>query len=452
MQIIQKPSGNTMKILGKPKASADGFRWMTYVLSREIEDGVLLFHTLTRELLLLTPEEYAEADAVPELREKWFRVPQKLDDRKYADQVRFVQTALRKKPKHIVGYTIFTTTDCNARCFYCFEAGGTRIPMTEETAHKAAAYMADHCGGKKIGIGWFGGEPLFNMPVIDIICSDLVAKGIEYNSSMISNGYLFDDAAVKQAVNLWKLNHVQITLDGTEEVYNRSKAYIYKDGKSPYQVVMANIGRLLNAGIGVTVRLNIDGYNADNLMLLADELFARFAGNKRFQVYSYPLYEFYGERARERTEETRSTLYEKQKSLTEKLKGYGIAERQRLNRSLKLNNCMADSGSHLTILPDGKLGLCGLHAHDDSIGHLDSEDFDTQLVQEYQERCDPIEACKTCVYYPECIRLKKCTELKDCLPEMRDVHRQNLLDGMQNAYISWQRKIETDEEENLPIC
>lgn len=306
-----------------------------------------------------------------------------------------------------------------ARCFYCFEAGGFHINMSAETAHKAAAYMADHCGGKKVGIEWFGGEPLFNKPVIDIICSDLAAKGIEYSACMISNGYLFDDATVKQAVNLWKLNHVQITLDGTEEVYNRSKAYIYKDGKSPFQVVMANIGRLLDAGIGVSVRLNIDDYNADNLMLLADELSAQFAGKRRFQVYSHTLYEFVGERARVRTEDNRCKLYEKQKSLCRKLETCGIGLKQGLSRNLKLNHCMADSGSHLTILPDGKLGLCGLHDHDDFIGHLDHEGFDTQLVQDYRERCEPIEACRTCFYYPECLRLKKCIELKECFPELR---------------------------------
>lgn len=352
MQTILPPSENTLKILGKPKNSENGYRLMKYVLTKPCDDGVLLFNVLTREMLLLTNEEYTSADKLQELRDKWFMVPQTLDDKKYADQVRFIRKTVHKKPEHITNYIIFTTTDCNARCFYCSEAGGSRIHMSTETAHKAAAYVADHCGGKSVCIEWFGGEPLFNKSVIDIICNDLTAKGVEYISTMISNGYLFDDATVKQAVNLWKLNNVQITLDGTEEVYNRSKAYIYKDGKSPYQVVMANIGRLLDAGIGVSVRLNIDDYNADNLMLLADELSARFAGKKRFQVYSHTLYEFLGERARVRTEENRCKLYEKQKSLRQKLEMCGIGQKLRLRQTLKLNHCMADSGNSLTILPD----------------------------------------------------------------------------------------------------
>lgn len=166
MQTILPPSGNTIKILGKARSAEHGLRWMTYVLAQPVEGGVLVFHTLTRALLLLTPEEYAAPDNLPELRSSWFRVPQEMDDMKYADQVRFIRRTMWKEPEHITSYTIFTTTDCNARCFYCYEMGRSRIPMSAETAHKAAAYIAAHCGGEKVHLHWFGGEPLFNKQVI----------------------------------------------------------------------------------------------------------------------------------------------------------------------------------------------------------------------------------------------------------------------------------------------
>lgn len=140
MQTILPPSGNTIKILGKARSAEHGLRWMTYVLAQPVEGGVLVFHTLTRALLLLTPEEYAAPDNLPELRSSWFRVPQEMDDMKYADQVRFIRRTMWKEPEHITSYTIFTTTDCNARCFYCYEMGRSRIPMSAETAHKAAAF------------------------------------------------------------------------------------------------------------------------------------------------------------------------------------------------------------------------------------------------------------------------------------------------------------------------
>lgn len=45
MQTILPPSGNTMKILGKPKPAEHGLRWMTYVVAQPVEGGVLVFHT-----------------------------------------------------------------------------------------------------------------------------------------------------------------------------------------------------------------------------------------------------------------------------------------------------------------------------------------------------------------------------------------------------------------------
>ena len=80
MQTILPPSGNTIKILGKARSAEQDLRWMTYVLAQPVEGGVLVFHTLTRALLLLTPEEYAAPDNLPELRDGWFRVPQEMDD------------------------------------------------------------------------------------------------------------------------------------------------------------------------------------------------------------------------------------------------------------------------------------------------------------------------------------------------------------------------------------
>ena len=63
MQTILPSSGNTIKILGKARPAEQGLRWMHYVLAQPVDGGVLVFHTLTRALLLLTPEEYAAMTA-----------------------------------------------------------------------------------------------------------------------------------------------------------------------------------------------------------------------------------------------------------------------------------------------------------------------------------------------------------------------------------------------------
>ncbi|MGN0691330.1 MAG: radical SAM protein [Oscillospiraceae bacterium] len=452
MQTILPPSENTLKILGKPKVSENGYRLMKYVLTKPCDDGVLLFHVLTREMLLLTDEEYKSSDKLQELRDKWFMVPQALDDKKYADQVRFIRKTIHKKPEHTTGYTIFTTTDCNARCFYCYEMGRSRIPMSEETAHKTAAYIADHCGGKKVKLSWFGGEPLFNKQVIDIICGDLSERGIEYRSSIISNGYLFDEETVRKAVDLWNLNWVQIALDGTEEVFNRSKAFIYKDGQSPYRIVMANIGRLLDAGVRVFVRMNMDEHNAENLFELADELHKRFADKKGLYAYSHVLFEFSGSKERVRAEEERRRIYEKQRQLSERLYSYGLKMHRGLKKVMPVNMCMADSGNSLTILPGGELGLCEHYSEDNFVGHIDSEVLDGKMVQSFRETWEQIDDCAECFYYPACIRLKKCLEQKECYPEMREDTKQSILDSMQETYEKWLKNENEDEDDRPELC
>lgn len=294
VETIQEPVSNVLKILGEPKAAPDGWRWTNHLVFQEVGEGTLAFNTLTRELALLSPEEFGSPDECLELQERWFRVPASTDDKSSADLVRLVLESLHQRPEHVTTYHVFTTMDCNARCFYCYEKDRARPTMSVGTAHKTADYIVRHCGGNKVRLAWFGGEPLYNAQVIDLICNDLVERGIGYESSMISNGFLFDEKLIKRAAELWRLRQIQITLDGTEGVYNAVKRYVDAGEKSPYQVVLANIRGLLDAGVRVIVRLNVSRANAKNLLALVDDLEARFAGARLLSVYCAMTSEFDG--------------------------------------------------------------------------------------------------------------------------------------------------------------
>ena len=91
--------------------------------------------------------------------------------------------------------------------------------MTAKTARDVVRYITQTSQPESdIFIGWFGGEPTYNMEVMDIITQGVIASGRRVHSSMISNGYLFSKEVCEKAVNDWFLQHVQITLDGTEEI------------------------------------------------------------------------------------------------------------------------------------------------------------------------------------------------------------------------------------------
>lgn len=441
MENIIKADSTVLDILGKAKSSNAGYRLMKYCIAHNVPEGVLLFHVLTREMLMLTPEEYDQILELDYLKEKWFVIPENLNEKEYADLVRWVCRSLDKKNSYITNYTILTTTECNARCFYCYEKGCKKVTMSAETADKVAVFMKEQCGQNLVNISWFGGEPLVNFQVIDQITEKLQSEGISFSCSMISNGYLFDDEMVERAVDQWKLKKVQITLDGTEEVYNRSKAYVY-DEESAYQVVLGNIERLLNAGIRVTIRLNMNLKNAENLMKLADELAVCFSNKKKPTVYAHLIYEDQVKWDEYYTDEELKKLYDMMEMLEEKLSEYELfAElKQGLRKSLKIRNCMADNGRSLVVLPDGHLGLCEHYTETNLIGHIDSEDRDQNLIAEWKELDDEITECADCFYFPECIRLRKCPGLEKCSEFERQQIQCKVKRAMMNEFKYWNIK------------
>ncbi len=439
MNIISSANETVLTILGKPKAAASGYRLLHFCAESKVDEGVLLFNLLTRELILLSEEEYSNLTELDYLKAHWFVVPQETKDKEYADLVKWVLKTQKKKSDAITSYTIFTTTDCNARCFYCFELGRSRIPMSKETALKVVQYIKNHCGGQKVKLAWFGGEPLFNMEVIDIICDGLRQEGIEYRSTMISNGYLFDDTAVQKAVESWNLERVQITLDGTEAVYNKAKAYIYKEG-NPYQIVLDNIGRLLDASITIQIRLNMDLYNYKDLLLLIDELAKQFRGKKGLYVYAHHLAQGDKPMAEIHNEDGWKKRGEAMRCLNDKIIQNGMAEQHGIEKTLKLNRCMADNDNTIVIAPNGDLGRCRHFSDSEFVGHIDYEGFDQTLVSAWKEPVPEIPECSNCFYYPSCLELKKCVNNTICFPQSRQSKLQRVKREMLFEYQQWKDK------------
>ena len=451
MIIISEHNETVLKILSRMKKDSHCDRLMHYCVELPVENGVLIYNLLTLEMVLLTREEYRDRFQNQYLKDHWFTVPQSTNDKEFADLVRWVLQSRKKRSTVITGYTIFPTTDCNARCFYCFELGRSRIPMEPDTAHRVADYIAGHCGGEKVKLSWFGGEPLFNKAAIDTICHDLRKKGIEFTSRAISNGYLFNAETVKNAVGNWNLKRVQITLDGTEEVYNKIKAFIYRQG-SPYKTVMENIGCLLNAGVVVSIRLNMDMHNAENLLELVEDLAARFAGRKGIYVYAHHLFEGNRPMAEIHTEEEWELRDQAMCRLNAKIAQFGLAPRRGLRRSPKTNFCMADSGSSVTILPDGNIGLCEHFSEDEFIGHIDQEGFDQAVVDSWKERIEEIPECAECFYYPACVQLKKCASGSVCFKQLRLERRRDTERAMHWEYEMWKNAAIEAPDEDAELC
>lgn len=452
MQIIYDKVKPFDKLLKKQKVKAgEQYRPMYYVVEQPVDEGLLLYHTMTKALLLLTPEEAEVYKTNPadlqELIGLWFLVPLSHDDRLLSRQIRDVAKMLEKKSAAITSYTIMTTTDCNARCFYCYEKGRARMPMSKETAERTADYIINHCQDKKVTLRWFGGEPLYNKPVITLICKKLKDFGIDYHSTMVSNGYLFDDDTIKEAKEEWLLQKVQITLDGTEKTYNRSKAYIYK-GVNAYQRVISNIHRLQDTDIQVSIRLNIDMHNAVNLSELADELHKEFSNPEGISVYLHALFEEVQGSKAIHNDDKRKFVFDQIYNIETQLKDYGFTRSIRLNRQVKINRCMADNAHSILIVPNGHIGKCEHYSDDHFVSHINHDKWDNNMLSCFRETQPEIEACATCFNYPNCIRLKLCKDNPNCYQEEHNNKLYKLHTIIQNTYDNYINKKEETEKDD----
>ena len=433
MKVISPANATVMQMLKNFRKPGTSYRKLKYLVDVAVDDGILLFNLFTRELLLLSKEEFENAIDNEYLRKQWFTVPDDCDEKALVD---FVKTFLKsRKPNltEITGYTIFTTTDCNARCFYCFEAGRSRIPMSTETAQEVIKYIENHCNGKKVSIRWFGGEPLMNQTVIDLISNGLKEKGIEYSSSMVTNGYLFDDAAINKAVNLWNLKRVQISLDGTELVYNKVKAYVNSNGNA-FDIVINNIQQLIQSNIHLTIRLNMDLYNAEDLLALVKFLCQKFEGAKNLSIYAHHLFDANKPDAELHSELEWDARTKAMSKINDEINKYHFHQKTTISTKLKLNHCMADSGHSITILPDGNIGLCEHYIDSDFIGHIDTETFNQELIKSFSLTAPEINECANCFNYPDCIMLKRCNSTSKCFPQYVADTRKKVQQKMINTY------------------
>ncbi len=443
---IAPPINPAQKILGQQRINEENtYRLTAHCVRIEQPEGVLLYHTLTGEVLLLTKGEADKLRELPgpvpadlgELAPRWFLRPEGADDMALADQVRQIAERFRKKETALTKYIIFTTMACNARCFYCFETGWENSTMSDETARATAAYIMKHCGGKPVRLGWFGGEPLVNAKVIDIITDQLRRQGGAFHSGMTTNGYLFDEAMVRRAKDDWNLQEAHITLDGTEEIYNARKNYVNPEG-SPFQRVLRNIGLLLDAGVQVNVRLNMDRDNEGDLYTLIDQLAERFLGKPGFCVYLEGLRENTGSAPQSYTEEERRAYAEKLRSLRVYTESKGVAEKQPLRRGLVVNACKADSEKYTVVTTEGRLSRCESCRDGAVWGSVFSEERDEEVLRQWKEFRPPVEACKDCAIYPQCFRLKKCPNWPGpCSPIERGNRENRFRRMVLGAYEDW---------------
>jgi len=205
----------------------------------------------------------------------------------------------RRKPQ----YVVMPTYNCNLRCAYCFQDHMRTDPNYRHLLRTMSPALIDRMflamphleklqgvPGEQAfprTIGFFGGEPLLasNRPAV----TRIIAKAQEAGPTSfwaVTNGTEID--AYVDVLSPDCIGSLQITLDGPPPEHDKRR--IYADGSGSFSRIADNVTMVLDRGVSVNVRLNLDRVNILQLPELAEEIERRgWWEYEKFGVYTAPV-------------------------------------------------------------------------------------------------------------------------------------------------------------------
>lgn len=280
--------------------------------------------------------------------------------------------------------------------------------MDDETEKKIIEFIdKDYKGVKVLRIAWFGGEPLLAFDRIVSLTEKIKELKIEFQSEMVTNGYLLNMEKIRLLKEL-NINNLQITVDGTEETHNKRRPHF--EHKETYKTILDNIKNLINHSksikndIEIHIRINIDNENKNEYSVASADLKHKFP-----EAYIYP--------GIVTGEATISKCNELSCALNRKEQAEFYFEQYENSKNIDLDyyptwfgiaNCTATRLNDFVIGPQGEIYSCWHDVGDDRTlrGNIHENDVITNsvLLSRFIEGIDPFEdeKCKNCFYLPIC--------------------------------------------------
>ncbi len=194
----------------------------------------------------------------------------------------YIEYRLNTALNHLI---IQLTQNCNLRCTYCPYVSGdyqrrhSNRTATLETIRKGVDFLLPRAqGGNNITFGFYGGEPLLEMPLLKnaVKYVEEVGEGREISFHLTTNGTLLSDEVVEYLIE--KDVSVLLSLDGTKENHDINR--VFPNGKGSFDIIMARLERIkdrypdffsrimINSVIGTNVDLSCTNefFNADQVM------------------------------------------------------------------------------------------------------------------------------------------------------------------------------------------
>lgn len=373
MKVLRSPNNFATRVLGQQKVE-DGIKYRDSDFV--ITDGESRYNTLTGESLYQADEKT--------LIERWFKVPENMDETMLAHLLRQKSLQIEQGPggniKH--RFIIFLTTDCNGNCEYCFEKGMTKMYMSKQTAEDVADYIASNCNKNESNIvRLFGGEPLMNIGGINTLTDRLKQNGVNFQSEIFTNGDRLGLVDTDTLKNRWNIKKVQLTADDIGDEYDRIKGLPV----GAWDRLVENMKRITSAGIRINLRIHYhpgkDGVAAKRVIDAMDEI-------PDVHLYMIMLYEAAS------MEDYKGLLAVEDYIASKGKYGYNFPG------VFYGKSCMADDRRNACITPDGHLSPCEHYPYGQNYGSIYKRGYDQEILKRWSEKHKHY--CGKCVHYPSC--------------------------------------------------
>ena len=261
------------------------------VVSRN--DRVIIFNTFRNTYTLLS-KDFCQMLLDNSCLDYLQKYPNKLYDKLYRggiiidDDVDEYQYLVKEYEKEVLESSVYNLTilpslDCNLRCWYCYEkhikGSHLNLEIQDKIVKHVEAVFEKNTSLECLNVEMYGGEPLLvqNRKIISYIIDR--GKRLGFTFSAITNGY--DLVAYEDLLSPDGIAFLQITVDGVRDHHNSRR--IHCQGFPTFDRILDNIGLALKRGVRVSVRVNTDRENIEDLK----ELQAIF---ERLQYVENPLF------------------------------------------------------------------------------------------------------------------------------------------------------------------
>ena len=397
------------------------FKYSIFNLSKSIGNKIIIYNTASEAVVVLSDIEFKQiytflndnkiclaADVLKSLSQLGIIVDDE-DDEMF--KIQYIINSSIYNTSKTKSFVLYPTTECNARCFYCFAHDDIirGKKMTIKTADNVLNFIYNQvCEGDEVVFRWFGGEPLFAADVIDYIIyhfKNYFDGSIPFHSIITTNASLITEDLLENAISNWNLRKLLIPIDGHKENHNKRKNYKLSIAEDYYQSLQNVVRWSLERGVYVICRLNLDKKNIVDFDSILKDL-KQFSEYSNFYIHPTTLHvpEFMQDRLNEsffKPEDFNSLYFE----MFSKLLNDGFYKSiSDIIPKRQLSVCEARLNNHYLVSSDGKLYACEQENHipQNAIGDCRSGIRHNENIKKWINSKIPIE-CTNCAYMPICL-------------------------------------------------